>query len=412
MNKLEHFFIGSKLNSSNSIYENVRIKMNLYFSLVSLLGFLVAAVVIILSETADAIILPVTTSISACIIHLMCLKFIPSVKISSFIFSTFIFICIFSNIFFNEDILHLGTLLWIIILILYALYTLGKTIGMIFAIVSVVLYVYYLSFMLAPQIVKFGDQLLDTVPLIVLEISIAFITILFTLNVYLTSIRSTQSELVSKNKELTQKNEEITRQHEEKIVMLKEIHHRVKNNLQIINSLIRLQSHKYKEDKFQLLFDDIQNRIFAMSAVHERIYKSQDLSDINIYDYFDDLFKDLLNQYGADEKVNYTLNTEVEYVNAQYVIPVGLILNELISNSLKHGFEGEGNISFTYFLKGGKVIFDYRDDGKGFNADQITANFGLELIELLVEQMDGEMKVTSTEGRGVHYVISLPDIKN
>lgn len=384
--------------------------MNLYFSLVSLLGFLIAGVVILFSETADAITLPVTTSILACIIHLICLKFIPSIKVSSFIFSVFIFICIFSNIFFNEDVLHLGTLLWIIILILYSLYTLGKTIGMIFAGISVILYVYYLSFMLAPQMIKFGDQLLDTVPLIVLEISIAFITILFTLNVYLTSIRSTQQELISKNKELTQKNKEITRQHEEKIVMLKEIHHRVKNNLQIINSLIRLQSHKYKEDKFQLLFDDIQNRIFAMSAVHERIYKSQDLSDINIYDYFDELFKDLLHQYGADEKVAYTLNTEVDYVNAQYVIPVGLILNELISNSLKHGFEGEGNISFTYFLKGENAIFDYRDDGKGYNIDQVSPNFGLELIELLVEQMDGKMKVTSALDRGVHYVISLPNI--
>jgi two-component sensor histidine kinase len=263
--------------------------------------------------------------------------------------------------------------------------------------------------MLAPQILRLGDQLLITIPLIVLEISIAFITILFTLNVYLTSIRSTQSELVSKNKQLTQKNIEITNQHEEKIVMLKEIHHRVKNNLQIINSLIRLQSHKYKDDKFQLLFDDIQNRIFAMSAVHERIYKSQDLSDINIYDYFDNLFKDLLNQYGADEKIAYTLNTEVEYVNAQHVIPVGLILNELISNSLKHGLKGEGNISFTYFLKADRAVFDYRDDGKGFNIDEISPNFGLELIELLVEQMDGEMKVTSSEDRGVRYVISLPN---
>jgi two-component sensor histidine kinase len=191
--------------------------------------------------------------------------------------------------------------------------------------------------------------------------------------------------------------------------MLKEIHHRVKNNLQIINSLIRLQSHKYKDDKFKLLFDDIQNRIFAMSAVHERIYKSQDLSDINIYDYFDELFKDLLNQYGADEQIAYTLNTEVEYVNAQYVIPVGLILNELISNSLKHGFKGEGNISFTYFLKEESVVFDYRDDGKGYNIDKVSPNFGLELIELLVEQMDGEMKVSSSENSGVRYTISLPN---
>ena len=409
MKKLEHFFIGSKLNSTNSIYENVRIKMNLYFSLVSLFGFLTAAIVIFFSDTADAIILPVTTSIVACIIHLICLKFIPSIKISSFIFSTFIFLCIFTNIFLNEEILHLGTLLWIIILILYSLYTLGKTVGMIFALISVVLYVYYLSFMLAPQILKLGGQLLETVPLIVLEISIAFITILFTLNVYLTSIRSTQSELISKNKQLTQKNKEITRQHEEKIVMLKEIHHRVKNNLQIINSLIRLQSHKYKDDKFQLLFDDIQNRIFAMSAVHERIYKSQDLSDINIYDYFDELFKDLLNQYGANEKVAYTLNTEVEYVNAQHVIPVGLILNELISNSLKHGFKSEGNISFTYFLKGENAVFDYRDDGKGYNVDEVSPNFGLELIELLVEQMEGEMQVISSIGQGARYIISLPN---
>ena len=162
-----------------------------------------------------------------------------------------------------------------------------------------------------------------------------------------------------------------------------------------LSSLVFLHSYLKKKKKVEVISPDLNYKKLKKSDLAKHITKILPPQMI-----------------GADEKVNYTLNTEVEYVNAQYVIPVGLILNELISNSLKHGFEGEGNISFTYFLKGGKVIFDYRDDGKGFNADQITANFGLELIELLVEQMDGEMKVTSTEGRGVHYVISLPDIKN
>src|ERR1700752_4210455 len=133
---------------------------------------------------------------------------------------------------------------------------------------------------------------------------------------------------------------------DEKDVMLKELHHRVKNNLQIVISLMHLQSDKLKETSEKQIFRDCENRIQAMALVHESLYKSVNLSTINLSDYVKDLMRYLLSR---QQGINYTIDVTDLHLPIDKMVPLGIIINELVSNTLKHAFNEneEGQITLT-----------------------------------------------------------------
>ena len=203
---------------------------------------------------------------------------------------------------------------------------------------------------------------------------------------------------------LQEQNENIMKQKEEKEVLLKEIHHRVKNNLQVINSLIRLQC-AYTEDQEALdLFDECQNRIISMALIHEKMYEAHDLSNINIKEYVTQLSGNLLRSYRLNQRINLDVDIEIEQLSLDTLVPLGLLLNELISNSLKHAFEGreEGTIT-TKLSKRDDQMFELYvgDNGVGLPRDfsfKSANTLGMELIETLTEQLDGTITRMPEEG--------------
>lgn len=203
---------------------------------------------------------------------------------------------------------------------------------------------------------------------------------------------------------LQRQNEDIKRQKEEKEVLLKEIHHRVKNNLQVINSLIRLQC-AYTDDEVALvLFDECQNRIISMALIHEKMYEAHDLSNINIKEYVTELAQNLLRSYRLNQHINLDINIEIEHLSLDTLIPLGLLLNELISNSLKHAFEGlkEGiiKIELSKDEKGMFVLF-VGDNGNGLPKDfsfNSAHTLGMELVVTLSEQLDGKIERVGETG--------------
>ncbi|MEX1132423.1 MAG: histidine kinase dimerization/phosphoacceptor domain -containing protein, partial [Flavobacteriales bacterium] len=201
----------------------------------------------------------------------------------------------------------------------------------------------------------------------------------------------------------------------EKEVLLKEVHHRVKNNLQIVSSIFSLQTAHVGEDKRILdLLRDSRDRIRSMSFIHESLYQNKDFSSIDLADYMEGLSRNLMMSYSLTGKVR--LETDLQRVDLalDQAIPCGLILNELISNALKHAFpEGrEGTIHMGLQLVDNKVSISLRDDGlgtpPGFDP-QRDANLGLELVHTLVEQLDGHLTM-KTDG-GVAYLLTFERIK-
>jgi len=188
---------------------------------------------------------------------------------------------------------------------------------------------------------------------------------------------------------------------EEKEVLLKEIHHRVKNNLQIISSLLNLQS-KYTGDINTLdIFQDSKNRIRSMALIHEILYQSGDFSKINFSDYIQKLLNYIRRSYGIDVRI--TLNVEEIPLDMDRAMSCGLIINELVSNSFKYAFpEGRGEVWIDFYSENGKdFIIKIKDSGAGIPEDldiYNTDSLGLQLVFNLVEQLDGMMEVCRTGG--------------
>lgn len=200
----------------------------------------------------------------------------------------------------------------------------------------------------------------------------------------------------------------------EKEILLKEIHHRVKNNMQVISSLLYLQSKTAKDESTRILFNESQNRIRAISLVHEQLYRSNNLSQIEYGEYLRKMFGSLFESYGVDVRfLTMVIDVPDVMITIDKAIPCSLIVNELISNSLKHAFpnsqKGEITIGFTHNTHDETYTLDYRDNGIGIpenmNLEQ-TGTLGMSLIYGLTRQIKG--KVTRIEESGAHFIISFP----
>lgn len=197
------------------------------------------------------------------------------------------------------------------------------------------------------------------------------------------------SELQTSNKELKQSSDE-------KTAMLQEIHHRVKNNLQMVISLIRLQTMRIDDQKTIDTFDELRMRLISIARMHEMMYLSDKINKINFKKYVEELCSMIKESTGTSDQVDLIVETEVEHLSAEGIVPIAIILNELITNSIKHAFEGENKhdprIRISFFrLKDKRYELTYTDNGSWKEVPERSEGFGLELIELLTDQLDGEV---------------------
>ena len=201
----------------------------------------------------------------------------------------------------------------------------------------------------------------------------------------------------------------------EKEVLLKEIHHRVKNNMQIITSLLSLQS-RYVRDTHDLdIFRDSQNRVKSMALIHEELYKSKDLARIDFAEYVQSLATHLFSLYSVNTAViKLTMDVQDVLLDINTAIPCGLIVNELISNSLKYAFpDGEGGEILIKLSErtGGNLTLIVSDNGIGLHKDldfRDTKSLGLQLVNTLVEQLEGTIDLDRTEGTAFTIVFKNP----
>ncbi len=204
----------------------------------------------------------------------------------------------------------------------------------------------------------------------------------------------------------------------EKEIMLKEIHHRVKNNLQIISSLLSLQARRVENEAFRRQFKDSQDRIRSMALVHEKLYQSDNFSGIDFGDYIKDLVNGLFQAYRL-ERNRIRLETDIDKIvlSVDKAIPLGLVLNELVSNAMKHAFtdsrqsDGVIKVVFQKNEADGQLQLTVSDNGKGFPEDLNIAqssSLGLKLINILIEeQLKGELHISNHNG--AFFNITLPD---
>jgi len=199
----------------------------------------------------------------------------------------------------------------------------------------------------------------------------------------------------------------------EKEVMLKEIHHRVKNNMQVISSLLSIQSQYLADDRDLDLFRRSQDRVRSMALVHEKLYQTNDLAVIDFSLYVESLARNLMRSY-QDDAGNVRLESDVAgvFLGIDTAIPCGLIVNELVSNALKHAFPGERAGRLTIYMRQceGSYVLEVGDDGAGLvhpTGTRQSQSMGLQLVTLLTEQLDGAISLDTS--RGTKFRITFKD---
>jgi PAS domain S-box-containing protein len=201
----------------------------------------------------------------------------------------------------------------------------------------------------------------------------------------------------------------------EKDILLRELYHRTKNNMQVISAMLQLQTLSTSDADMVKILIETSNRIKTMALVHQKLYQSKDLSNINLKEYIADLISLLKNLYSInDEKIKITLDLEEQYILIDYAVPCGLIINEIVSNTFKYAFPGDmtGNLIIGLSRDdNGIITLTFKDDGIGlpeeFNENSGTT-LGMQLINSLVShQLDGTIEIT--RGQGVEIKISFID---
>ncbi|MBL7952846.1 MAG: sensor histidine kinase [Flavobacteriales bacterium] len=217
-------------------------------------------------------------------------------------------------------------------------------------------------------------------------------------------LRSEQLDIARQNLEhANQELRETMLSKEEKEVMLKEIHHRVKNNLQIVKSLIRFQMDQVQDPKTTELFNECVNRVSAMALVHEQTYLSKDLANIDVSSYLSHLTRDLCYAYTIDIKLDMDIRINVPTMSVDTLIPLGLIINEVISNSLKYAFKGRRKGTIIVHIDGDEHSLHMRlgDDGVGLpdrSKWERPNSLGMDLIHTLAGQLNTSVELMPGAG--------------
>ncbi len=195
--------------------------------------------------------------------------------------------------------------------------------------------------------------------------------------------------------------------HEQK-VLLQEIHHRVKNNLSIVASLMNLQAEKSKDEYHKRLFDECRDRLNSIATVHELIYKAKSYSQLNFKEYMNQILDNLGRSYSSSQQIGLVKGINDVHLDISSAIPLALIVNELITNAYKHAFKGrkEGQIEVSLLENSQHVSLTIRDNGVGFDDAQIPRNsIGLDILKGLVDQIDGTCQ--RINNNGTTYKISF-----
>jgi two-component sensor histidine kinase len=227
--------------------------------------------------------------------------------------------------------------------------------------------------------------------------------LLFESRVHTAQLDQAKRNLEHINKELR----ETMLSKEEKEVMIKEIHHRVKNNLQIVKSLIRFQMDQVSDARTLELFNECVNRVSAMALVHEQTYLSKDLANIDVNSYLNALIRDLVHAYSVGVQLRMDVDIRVQTLSVDTLVPMGLLINEIISNSFKHAFKGRNTGTIIVHLSGSEsegLLLRIGDDGIGLPDKTKWSNpqsLGMDLIHTLAGQLDAQVELS--DGPGTIY---------
>ena len=368
------------------IYEQTRYKLVLYLCVFFIIMLSLTSLINLVHPNYNPI--PDFFALGVAIASYVILKKTRNYRYVAMFATISIFLIITSAFFFMKA-LHYTTPGWMMVNIMFTYFVLGHRWGLVMLLLHFIVFFTYLFLFHAQNVQNALPYKMGDIAVFALEYLIIAAAIGYLLYLFMITSNYSEKKLMTNNRLLDDQNKLIRKQNAEMEVMLKEIHHRVKNNLQIISSLLRLQSEKDVKEE-QEMFREAIDRVNAIAMIHERIYKTDTLSEFDMKVYLETLVRHLLDSYTLQRPVDVKLDVEVEEICTECLVPISLLFNELISNSLKHAFKQQEKPKITILLKNETeelLIISYSDNGQWVESDK--QSFGAELIEAMTHQMDG-----------------------
>lgn len=315
-------------------------------------------------------------------------------------------LCIYVLVFISDSY-HFVDVVWMLIIILHTYFTLGRKWGTGILLFSLVGALYYILFGLQFNLDQVNELDQNQIIALAINFSICMAIIGYYVNQFLKVNKYAESKYIELTKTLQDKNEE-------KTILLKEIHHRVKNNLQVITSLLRLQSKDITDGKYLAMYEESINRVAAMSLMHDRIIQNPDLTNIDFENYIESLVHDLVKSNSLNTKIELKISSTVNKISAKSLVPMALIFNELITNSIKHGFKEKstGEIGVSFDQNEDFILINFSDNGTWINS-HTEHGLGLDLINSLTNQLNGEVqRIISEERTEYQFKFGLSEFEN
>jgi len=288
--------------------------------------------------------------------------------------------------------IHYPDFIWILAAIVFGFIGLDRKYAIIFACIFIIGMVVFFTFFLNDHLRHLRIQTGTELIAITVEFILALASTTYLISEYLRLQQFAEIKLSQTNLALEQQNKIIQQKNIENELLIKEVHHRVKNNLQIVVSLLRMQMDAIENTTTKNQFEDAVNRILAMSLIHQKLYQNNQIAAINPKSYIESLAQDIIEASINKVKISLELDLSMKQIGLKTIVPLGLLMNELISNSIKHGFvdSTSGQIYIHLHEKEHQqLFFYYNDSGTWRENNNRPRGFGSELIEMLIQQLDG-----------------------
>lgn len=399
----------SHISIYEDYYEKTRYQITLRISLVIGLILLALGITfIILDQPATAVTL---SGVAICAALAGFVAYTKQYKVGAWLFmATGTVLSIYTLLSFKE-VFHFVDPLWMIIISLFTYFTLGKLWGNVAVAIQFSAVIYYLLFNLNDNLSRIEKLTDGELYSISFNVFLCASIISLMIHQFLKRNSFAADQYRALNIELQSKNILVEQQNDEKTAMLKEIHHRVKNNLQVITSLLRLQSRDLKSVEAQLHFKEAIDRIGAMALIHNQMYQSNDIGKIDLEHYLKSLYKNMISSYLLEQQVKMNFEIDLKFAPTNTTVPIALLFNELFSNSLKHAFINQENpeILIKIFAQSTNVIkFIYSDNGN-WTEPVKEDSFGLELIDTLAHQLNGSVARNTENGTTYEIIFHLEE---
>lgn len=348
------------------------------------------------------------------LISTFCLVLLRSKRLNykwgaNILFLTIVIVQYISTLFFPFDA-HFIEAIYVLLVCLFSYLTLGYVWGAVYLVILAILYILYFNFFYIT--VEDFENIIENESVYgnAYEFIIGMSILIYVmvrherLNNHAVHLYSLAIEQLKSERNTVKKKNKDTN------LLLKEVHSRVKSNLQIVVSLLRLQADDLESEEAKDSFQNAIQRIVTMSIVHQEIFEAQGVEKKGIKNYIESLISNIINTYSTHTEVEYNIDIELDSLHSERTIPLGLILNELITNTIKYAFtnKNEGTINiFISSKENGNFMMTYSDDGQ-WRENGGESSFGLELIEVFVDQLDGKFERRATE-IGTYYLFNLKD---